>query len=103
MQGGTLNCQGFPCKQKLFPLLAPGGAPGVIQRRGVGRRNGEMHKAAAESGVPGFCFTPFMFFMVCCIFRFRFLCASVSPCETCFFLCKNDTFNRFALNDLHYC
>ena len=38
MQGGTLNCQGFPCKQKLFPLLATGGSPGVIQRRGVGRQ-----------------------------------------------------------------
>jgi len=47
-----------------FQLLATGGSPGVIQRRGVGRRNGEMHKAAAESGVPGLSFTPFMFFMV---------------------------------------
>ena len=49
-----------PCKQKLFPLLATGGAPGVIQRSrscGIGRRNGEIHKAATESGVPGFCFT----------------------------------------------
>ena len=67
MQGGTLNCQGLHCKQKLFPLLATGGPPGLIQRSrncGIGRRNGEIHKAATESGVPGFCFTPVMFFMV---------------------------------------
>ena len=54
MQGGTLNCQGFP----LFPLLATGGSPGVIQRRGVGRRNGEIKNAATESGVPGVYFIP---------------------------------------------
>jgi len=51
----------------LFPLLATGGSPGVIQRRGVGRRNGEIPNAATESGVPGVSFTPFMFFMVKCI------------------------------------
>jgi hypothetical protein len=49
------------------PQLATGGPPGVIQRsrsRGTGRRNGEINKAAAESGVPGFYFTIFMYFMV---------------------------------------
>ena len=56
-----------PANKKLFPLLATGGSPGVIQRRGVGRRNGEIKNAATESGVPGFSFTPFMFFMVKCI------------------------------------
>ncbi|MEI8248481.1 MAG: hypothetical protein WCI51_21805, partial [Lentisphaerota bacterium] len=38
--------------------------PGVIQRRGVGRRNGEIKNVATESGAPRFTFTLFMFFMV---------------------------------------
>ena len=55
MQGGTRNCPGFLCKQKsVSPQLAAGCQPGEIQRRGVGRRNGEINNAATESGVPGF-------------------------------------------------
>ena len=49
--------QARDCKQKLFPLLATGGPPGVTQLRGVGRRNGEINNAATESGVPGISFT----------------------------------------------
>jgi hypothetical protein len=59
MQGGTWNCPSRghgTANKKLFPLLATGGPPGVIQRRGGGRRNGEINKAATESGVPGICF-----------------------------------------------
>ena len=41
------------CKQNIvFQLLATGGSPGVIQRRVVGRRNGEMHKAGQTTGAP---------------------------------------------------
>ena len=50
MQGGTRNCPS--------------------RSLGIGRRNGEINKAAAESGVPGFYFTIFMFFMVKCICSF---------------------------------
>ena len=47
----------------------------MIQRRGVGRRNGEINNAAAESGVPRFYFTLFMFFMVKLYLSFlRVLC-----------------------------
>jgi len=35
-----------------FPLLATGGPPGVIQRRGVGRRKGEMHKDGPPGRLP---------------------------------------------------
>ena len=50
-----------------FPLLVIGGPPGVIQRRGVGRRNGEMNKAALATVAPGVNFINFMPFMVKCI------------------------------------
>ena len=34
MQGGTRNCPGFPCKQKIVSQQhAAGGSPGAIQRR----------------------------------------------------------------------
>ena len=56
-----------PANKKLFPLLATGGSPGVIQRRGVGRRNGEINKAGQATGAPGVYFITFMFFMVKCI------------------------------------
>jgi len=64
MQVGTLNCQSrsrAAANRKLFLLLATGGSPGVIQRRGFSRRNGEINNAATESGVPRFFFTSFMF------------------------------------------
>ena len=55
MQGGNPELSGFPLQTKIcFPQLAAGCQPGEIQRRGVGRRNGEINNAATESGVPGF-------------------------------------------------
>ena len=50
-----------------FPLLATGGPPGAIQRRGVGRRNGEIPEAGQATGAPGFNFIHFMLYMVKCI------------------------------------
>ncbi|MEI8246875.1 MAG: hypothetical protein WCI51_13665, partial [Lentisphaerota bacterium] len=59
---------GFPPQtNNCFQLLAAGGSPGVIQRRGVGRRNGEINKAGQATGAPGVYFITFMFFMVKCI------------------------------------
>ena len=49
-----------PQTNNCFPLLATGGPPGVIQRRGVGRRNGENPKAGQTTGAPMFYFMRFM-------------------------------------------
>ena len=46
----NLKLSRFPLQTKhCLSQFATGGSPGVIQRRGVGRRNGEMHK----DGLPG--------------------------------------------------
>ena len=65
---GNPELSGFPMQtNNCFPLLATGGPPGVIQRRGVGRRNGEINNAGQATGAPGVNFITFMFFMVKCI------------------------------------
>ena len=65
MRGGTRNCpsrsHGTRKHKIVSQLLATGGPPGVIQRRGVGRRNGEINKAGQATGAPGFIFINFMF------------------------------------------
>ena len=57
MQGGTLNCQSRRAGSNGEALVA----------------KGEIPKAAAESGVPGFNFITFMSFMVKCILGFLFV------------------------------
>ena len=67
MQGGTLNCQGLPCKQKIVSLTRhrrPAGRDPTARRWSP---KAKCFKAAAESGVPGIYFITFMFFMVKCI------------------------------------
>ena len=56
MQGGTLNCQGFPCKQKIVSLTRHRRLAGrdPTARRWSPKAKG--FKAAAESGVPWFSF-----------------------------------------------
>ena len=52
---GNQELYWFPLQTKhCLSQFATGGSPGVIQRRGVGRRNGEIKNAATESGVPRF-------------------------------------------------
>ena len=69
---GNLELSRFPLQtNNCFPQFAADGPPGVIQRsrsRGIGRRNGEINKAAAESGVPGFYFTIFILLSVIFLF-----------------------------------
>ncbi len=67
-RGGNPELSGFPMQTRnCFPQHVTGGPPGVIQRRGVGRRNGEINKAGQATGAPGVNFITFMFFMVKCI------------------------------------
>jgi len=76
---GNLELSRFPLQtNNCFQLLATGGPPDVIQRRRVGRRNGEIHKTGLPgrltlpeirnpgqaTGTPGFNFITFMPFMV---------------------------------------
>ena len=56
MQGGTWNCQGFPCKQIIVSHIRhrrPAGRDPTARRWSPKAKG---FKAAAESGVPGFSF-----------------------------------------------
>ena len=67
MQGGTLNCQGFPCKQNIVSPNSPPAAHRTRSNGGALVAKGEMDKAAQATGAPKVNFINFMPFMVKCI------------------------------------